>query len=78
MNNLQHIGLDVSPDLNKQHMSVVDTEPSQRMVEWNNENFQNYYRLQHIFNGDEKEWSEFVGALRRPLPTTFRLPEGKR
>ncbi|EGO29336.1 hypothetical protein SERLADRAFT_345585 [Serpula lacrymans var. lacrymans S7.9] len=37
----------------------------------NNERFSNYYKAQNIM--PDSEWEEFMGALRTPLPTTFRV-----
>jgi multisite-specific tRNA:(cytosine-C5)-methyltransferase len=36
-----------------------------------NERFTSYYKAQHII--PEEEWDQFMEALRRPLPTTFRI-----
>jgi multisite-specific tRNA:(cytosine-C5)-methyltransferase len=36
-----------------------------------NERFTSYYKAQHII--PEEEWDQFIEALRRPLPTTFRI-----
>jgi hypothetical protein len=37
----------------------------------NNERFNKYYRNQNIL--PDEEWGQFMDALRRPLPTTFRV-----
>ncbi|KAF7973923.1 hypothetical protein HWV62_13980 [Athelia sp. TMB] len=37
-----------------------------------NARFEAYYRAQNIIESDE-EWEEFMAAMRRPLPTTFRV-----
>lgn len=37
-----------------------------------NERFEAYYKAQSIIS-DEREWDEFIDALRRGLPTTFRV-----
>lgn len=37
----------------------------------NNENFSKYYQAQNLV--PESEWEDFLEALRRPLPTTFRV-----
>jgi len=36
-----------------------------------NERFTSYYKAQRII--PEEEWDEFMEALKRPLPTTFRI-----
>jgi multisite-specific tRNA:(cytosine-C5)-methyltransferase len=36
-----------------------------------NERFTSYYKAQRII--PEEEWDQFMEALRRPLPTTFRI-----
>ena len=36
-----------------------------------NERFEKYYRAQKII--PDEEWEDFMSALRRPLPSTFRV-----
>jgi multisite-specific tRNA:(cytosine-C5)-methyltransferase len=36
-----------------------------------NERFTSYYKAQRII--PDEEWDQFIEALRRPLPTTFRI-----
>lgn len=43
-----------------------------RETSFTNEQFEAYYRRQGLLD-DEREWPLFLEALRRPLPTTFRL-----
>eukprot|EP01117_Protostelium_nocturnum_P010520 TRINITY_DN3789_c0_g1_i2.p1 TRINITY_DN3789_c0_g1~~TRINITY_DN3789_c0_g1_i2.p1 ORF type:complete len:456 (-),score=180.05 TRINITY_DN3789_c0_g1_i2:839-2161(-) len=39
-----------------------------------NAKFEAYYKMQKIV--PEEEWDQFITALKRPLPTTFRVTEG--
>ena len=42
-----------------------------RAIEMENSNFEKYYKAQGIV--PESEWGAFMEALRRPLPSTFRI-----
>lgn len=55
-------------DARREHKELAEWRESS----FTNELFESYYRRQGLLE-DEDEWPLFLGALRRPLPTTFRL-----
>ncbi len=55
-------------DARREHKELAEWRESS----FTNEQFEAYYRRQGLLE-DEREWPLFLGALRRPLPTTFRL-----
>ena len=56
-------------DARREHKELAEW----REKSFTNEMFEAYYRRQRLLEGGEREWPLFLGALRRPLPTTFRL-----
>eukprot|EP01133_Synstelium_polycarpum_P011949 gene11949-13925_t len=57
--------------------STIPTDHPQGSAEWaatvaQNASFENYYKKMGIVATDE-EWKEFMTAMARPLPTTFRI-----
>jgi hypothetical protein len=46
------------------------------MLTFRNRDFEEYYKRQEIV--PESEWDDFITAMRRNLPTTFRITGNKR
>lgn len=55
-------------DARREHKELAEW----RETSFANEQFEAFYRRQGLLE-DEREWPLFLAALRRPLPTTFRL-----
>ena len=55
-------------DARREHKELAEW----RETSFTNEQFEAFYRRQGLLE-DEREWPLFLAALRRPLPTTFRL-----
>lgn len=41
-----------------------------------NDRLERYYKAQHIV--PDEEWDDLMAALRRPLPSTFRIAGGRK
>lgn len=65
----------VTRDSRVNRPSVPADQEGDWTTDWSNPQFERYYQKQNIVN--EKEWPLLMDALRRTLPTTFRLPAGK-